>query len=46
MEAPTSFMVGRDGRLYYDAAPSSEAMPNVRQAARLCPMQAIDVGKV
>lgn len=44
MEAPTSFLVARDGRLYYDAAPSPQAMPNVRQAARLCPMQAIDVG--
>jgi ferredoxin len=44
MEAPASFLVARDGRLYYDAAPPSHLMPNVRQAARLCPMQAIDVG--
>lgn len=41
MEAPASFLVAQDGRLYYDAAPPAEQMPSVRQAARFCPMQAI-----
>jgi ferredoxin len=40
-EAPASFLVASDGRLYYDAAPPSQQMASVRQAARLCPMQAI-----
>jgi len=43
-EAPASFLVARDGRLYYDAAPPEHQMASVRQAARLCPMQAIKLG--
>ncbi|MBL7623622.1 ferredoxin [Frankia sp. AgB1.8] len=43
-EAPASFLVSRDGRLYYDAAPPEHLMASVRQAARLCPMQAITLG--
>ncbi len=41
MEAPASFLVARDGRLYYDAAPAPTEFTRVRQAARLCPTQAI-----
>ncbi|MCM3882572.1 ferredoxin [Frankia sp. R82] len=41
MEAPASFLVARDGRLYYDTAPATTELTRVRQAARLCPMQAI-----
>lgn len=41
MEAPASFEVGVDGRLRYDRTPSDHDLPEVRQAARLCPMQAI-----
>ncbi|MGF7235545.1 MAG: ferredoxin [Frankia sp.] len=43
MEAPASFEVGRDGRLRYDMSPPGERLGEVRQAARLCPMQAIKV---
>ncbi len=43
MEAPASFEVGRDGRLRYDMAPPTDRLGEVRQAARLCPMQAIKV---
>jgi ferredoxin len=43
-EAPASFLVSGDGRLYYDAAPPEHLMASVRQAARLCPMQAIALG--
>ncbi|MDT3440377.1 ferredoxin [Pseudofrankia sp. BMG5.37] len=40
-EAPSSFLLADDHRLYYDASPPSHQMASVRQAARLCPMQAI-----
>lgn len=40
-EAPASFLLAEDHRLYYDASPPSHQMASVRQAARLCPMQAI-----
>ncbi|MCC9311577.1 ferredoxin [Kitasatospora sp. RB6PN24] len=40
-EAPTVFDLGPDGRLRYDANPKAADGPAVRQAARVCPMQAI-----
>ncbi len=42
-EAPSVFELGVDGRLRYDASPEPAAAPAVRQAARVCPMQAITV---
>jgi ferredoxin len=44
-EAPEVFELGVDGRLRYDAAPSTDHIPAVRQAARCCPMQAITLTK-
>jgi len=42
-EAPNVFQLTADGRLAYDPSPSSYEADAVRQAARACPMQAIDV---
>lgn len=40
-EAPAVFDLGADGRLRYEANPDPVDGPAVRQAARVCPMQAI-----
>ena len=40
-EAPAVFRMRADGRLEYKGAPGPEQRDAVRQAARLCPMQAI-----
>jgi DMSO/TMAO reductase YedYZ heme-binding membrane subunit/ferredoxin len=40
-EAPAVFRMRADGRLEYKASPGPEQRDAVRQAARLCPMQAI-----
>ena len=40
-EAPTVFALADDGRLRYTARPAPELADQVRQAVRLCPMQAI-----
>ena len=42
-EAPEVFALRSPTRLTYDAVPSAEQTLAVRQAARLCPMQAITV---
>jgi ferredoxin len=45
-EAPGVFELTPDGRLVYDSAPAPEQLGAVRQAARVCPMQAINVREV
>lgn len=40
-EAPRVFALRSDTRLRYDTQPPAELTGQVRQAARLCPMQAI-----
>ena len=40
-EAPEVFHLRSDTRLKYDTTPPAEQSGRVRQAARLCPMQAI-----
>ena len=40
-EAPEVFTLRSPERLNFDAAPPAEQTQQVRQAARLCPMQAI-----
>lgn len=42
-EAPDVFTLRSPERLSYDAAPPAEQTARVRQAARLCPTQAITV---
>lgn len=42
-EAPEVFQLTADGRLAYDPSPDAVHVRAVRQAARVCPMQAIDV---
>ena len=42
-EAPEVFHLRSDTRLTYDTTPASEQSARVRQAARLCPTQAITV---
>lgn len=42
-EAPQVFDLGVDGRLRYNARPAAVDTARVRQAARVCPMQAIAV---
>ena len=42
-EAPEVFHLRSDTRLNYDRTPPAEESGRVRQAARLCPMQAITV---
>ena len=42
-EAPEVFHLRSDTRLKYDTTPPAEQSDRVRQAARLCPMQAITV---
>ena len=42
-EAPEVFHLRSDTRLNYDRTPPAEQSGRVRQAARLCPMQAITV---
>ncbi len=42
-EAPHVFQLTADGRLAYDPAPDPVHADAVRQAARVCPMQAISV---
>ncbi len=42
-EAPAVFDLGVDGRLRYTARPAAADAVGVRQAARVCPMQAITV---
>ena len=42
-EAPEVFHLRSDTRLKYDTTPPAEQSGRVRQAARLCPMQAITV---
>ena len=42
-EAPDVFTLGPDGRLRYPAHPDPSHTEAIRQAARLCPMQAIEV---
>jgi ferredoxin len=43
-EAPEVFSLRSPTRLVYDATPAAEHTPAVRQAARLCPAQAITLG--
>ncbi|WP_439376921.1 4Fe-4S domain-containing protein [Amycolatopsis lexingtonensis] len=40
-EAPQVFRLGQDGRLEYEKRPGAGEAPNVRAAARACPMRAI-----
>ncbi|WP_284747520.1 ferredoxin [Amycolatopsis sp. RTGN1] len=40
-EAPGVFQLGHDGQLAYEARPGAGETPNVRAAARACPMRAI-----
>lgn len=42
-EAPGVFQLGQDGRLAYEKQPGAGEIPNVRAAARACPMRAINV---
>ena len=42
-EAPAVFRLRSDHRLSYDSSPAPEQADRVRQAARVCPMQAITV---
>jgi len=42
-EAPEVFRLRSDTRLDYDTHPPAELTGQVRQAARLCPMQAISL---
>lgn len=42
-EAPEVFALRSPTRLSYDTTPPADQTANVRQAARLCPMQAIAV---
>ncbi|SEF36203.1 Ferredoxin [Amycolatopsis pretoriensis] len=42
-EAPGVFQLGQDGRLEYEKRPGAGETPNVRAAARACPMRAIHV---
>ena len=42
-EAPEVFHLRSDTRLNYDRTPPADQSSRVRQAARLCPMQAITV---
>jgi ferredoxin len=42
-EAPDVFRLRADGRLEYQSAPPPQHRDAVRQAARVCPMQAISV---
>lgn len=42
-EAPEVFRLTGDGRLSYDPSPDAMHVQAVRQAARVCPMQAIKV---
>ncbi len=42
-EAPEVFQLTADGRLEYKGKPDARQMEQVRQAARLCPMQAITI---
>lgn len=42
-EAPEVFTLTSDGRLEYKGKPHPRQMEAVRQAARLCPMQAITI---
>ncbi len=42
-EAPEVFHLRSDTRLKYDTTPPADQSSRVRQAARLCPMQAITV---
>jgi ferredoxin len=42
-EAPDVFRMRTDGRLEYQASPEPGQRDAVRQAARLCPMQAITI---
>jgi ferredoxin len=45
-EAPGVFELTHDGRLSYSAIPDPRRLEAVRQAARLCPMQAITIREV
>ncbi|MEO8692419.1 MAG: ferredoxin [Acidimicrobiales bacterium] len=42
-EAPDVFQMRADGRLEYRSSPDPQQRDAVRQAARVCPMQAISV---
>lgn len=42
-EAPDVFTLTADGRLEYNAKPDGRHLEAVRQAARVCPMQAIHI---
>ncbi len=42
-EAPEVFQLRSDTRLHFDTHPAAEQTEQVRQAARLCPMQAISL---
>jgi ferredoxin len=42
-EAPEVFHLSPDGRLEYKNKPHDRHLEAVRQAARLCPMQAIEI---
>jgi ferredoxin len=42
-EAPQVFRLGRDGRLEYEKRPEIRLSPDVRAAARACPMRAINL---
>ena len=42
-EAPEVFQLRTNGRLAYQTKPAPEQLKGVRQAARLCPTQAITI---
>jgi len=42
-EAPQVFQLGQDGQLEYEKRPEAQETPNVRAAARACPMRAINL---
>ena len=44
-EAPEVFRLTADGRLEYQANPDAHHQQAVLQAARVCPMQAIRIGR-
>jgi ferredoxin len=45
-EAPKVFQLTNDGRLSYDPSPDPAELRAVLQAARVCPMQAIEIAFV
>jgi ferredoxin len=45
-QAPKVFQLTNDGRLNYDPSPDPSELRAVLQAARVCPMQAIEIAFV